>query len=223
MHYFVLQVIKILIKTLKLFDRYLQRFSKMIVKSKLFSFIRTIVIFLNCCTYAILQNKTGEYSSYKSQISDFEYVFFLFYLLEMILKMIGSGLLFSRNSYFRNGWNILDFAVILSLMFIYSNTFSSIDVSFFKSLKILVPLKAVSGMRKIQLIITAFFNAIPLILDTLIILLFCYLFYALFGLQLFSGILKNRCMNLETGFNMIIQNTIKVCGNIDCLEVRFLI
>ena len=201
----------------------MQKFSNMIVKSKFFSFLTTIVIFMNCCTYAILQNKTGEYSSYKKQISNLEYAFFILYLLEMVLKMISNGLLLSKNSYFQNGWNVLDFTVILSLIFIYSNTLSSIDVSFFKSLKILVPFKAVSGMRKIKLIITAFFNAIPLILDTLIILVFCYSFYALFGLQLFSGILKNRCMNLETGYNNLIPNNIKVCGNLDCNEVRFLI
>jgi hypothetical protein len=175
---------------------------------------------MNCCTYAILQNKTGEYSSYKNQISQLEYTFFIFYLLEMSLKMISHGLILFKNSYFRNGWNILDFIVILSLVFIHSNTFTSIDLSFFKSLKILLPLKTISGMKKIKLILTAFFNAIPLILNSLLILILCYFFYALLGLELFSGILKNRCMNIETGYNLISNNNLKICGNLQCSEVR---
>ncbi len=47
----------------------------------------------------------------------------------------------------------------------------------------------------------------------MIILMFFFLIFAIGGLQLFSGILKNRCFLEETGYPLIPDT---VCGNKDC-------
>jgi hypothetical protein len=35
------------------------------------------------------------------------------YVLELFLKIIGMGLVLGRNTYLRDGWNIIDFIVII--------------------------------------------------------------------------------------------------------------
>ena len=42
-------------------------------------------------------------------------------------------------------------------------------------------------------------TALPLLKDTLIILVFFFLIFAIGGVNLFSGMLKSRCVNFETG------------------------
>lgn len=42
-----------------------------------------------------------------------EKVFVSFYLLEMLLKVIGMGFLFNHGAYLRNGWNVIDFVIVV--------------------------------------------------------------------------------------------------------------
>jgi hypothetical protein len=41
--------------------------------------------------------------------------------------------------------------------------------------------------------------AFPHLVDTLMILMFFFLLFAIAGLQLWMGILQHRCLNVETG------------------------
>ena len=42
-------------------------------------------------------------------------------------------------------------------------------------------------------------KALPLLRDAIIVLLFFFLIFAIGGVNLFSGMLKQRCVNYETG------------------------
>lgn len=52
----------------------------------------------------------------------------------------------------------------------------------------------------------------PLLRDSILVLLFFFMIFAIAGCQLFSGALKNRCFNEETG---IIDASIDFCGGGD--------
>jgi hypothetical protein len=45
--------------------------------------------------------------------------------------------------------------------------------------------------------------------ETLLVLLFFFLIFAIAGVQLFSGSLKNRCFNIETGVRDPVNT---ICG-----------
>ena len=55
----------------------------------------------------------------------------------------------------------------------------------------------------------------PLLRDTILVLLFFFLIFAIAGVQLFSGALMNRCFDIETG--VIDVNDILCGGGSDCL------
>lgn len=42
-----------------------------------------------------------------------EYVFLVVFTIEAILKIIAYGFLFHPGAYLRNGWNILDFVIVV--------------------------------------------------------------------------------------------------------------
>lgn len=52
----------------------------------------------------------------------------------------------------------------------------------------------------------------PLLRDTILVLLFFFLIFAIAGVQLFSGVLMNRCFNIETGV-VIAADTLCGGGN----------
>ncbi len=45
----------------------------------------------------------------------------------------------------------------------------------------------------------ALFSAVPLLIDTLTVLMFYFMIGAIAGQQIFSGILKQHCVQIETG------------------------
>lgn len=55
----------------------------------------------------------------------------------------------------------------------------------------------------------------PILLDTMAILFFFFAIFAIAGVNLLSGVLKQRCMNLQTG--KIHPDDEPICGgNVNC-------
>ena len=70
----------------------------------------------------------------------------LIFVLEAAMKIVSCGFVGGKKSYLRNGWNMLDFAIVLvSLLNIFSGTSSEFS-SFrtFRVLRALRPLRVVS-------------------------------------------------------------------------------
>lgn len=117
----------------------------------------------------------------------------------MFLKIIGLGFILNKNAYLRDGWNILDFFIVITawLPHIFggnNSSFSSLRV-----LRVLRPLRTISSVKSLRIILNSLFSAMRLLLDSIIVLLFFFLIFAIGGLQLFMGLLKRRCFNSITG------------------------
>ena len=203
-------------KYLVLASMYMEYFSLKFIKSKLFEVFSLIVILMNCITYILKQNREGEYVSYLDTINQFETTFLVFYLIEMSLKFVSFGLFVDKHAYFRDGWNILDFFVIINLVLLNSNvTFGLIkDYSLLRIIRLMRPLRALTRFKQLRTIISSLLAALPLLLDFLLILLFFFLIYAAVGLNLFSGLLSYRCFDPIIG---VVINEDIACGNAVCM------
>jgi hypothetical protein len=187
-----------------------------IVKSPYFEAIISVTIMLNCLVMAmdspIDNNKSGFTAS-------MELLFFVVYLIEMALKMLALGLVFGRDTYFRDPWNILDFFIIFaSLVSIVSSNASSssdansINFSSLRSLRILRPLRTINTIKKLRALIQTILDSLPYLLDILIIILFTMGVFAITGLQLFKGIFHQRCFEAETGRQPYVFDKEQLCG-----------
>ena len=61
------------------------------------------------------------------------------------------------------------------------------------------PLKTISTIKGLKVLMKALFSAIPLLGDTIIILMFFFLIFSIAGTQLLAGNLKHRCVAIQTG------------------------
>ena len=90
-----------------------------IISQQLFDNISILVICINC--FVMIMDPgydCGEVSSASETEHKFfciaESVFTYLYIIEMVLKIFGLGFIFRKGSYLRDGWNILDFVIVMS-------------------------------------------------------------------------------------------------------------
>jgi len=137
-------------------------------------------------------------------------VFQILYTIEMGIKILSMGFLFNYGAYLRDPWNILDFVIIASGYMSMFLSGSGVNLSALRSFRVIRPLRTISSVAGLRIIVSALINAIPLLRDSLLVLLFFFLVFAIAGSQLFTGALKNRCFNEETG--VIDSDWTTFCG-----------
>lgn len=100
----------------------------------------------------------------------------------MLLKVLGLGLIFNKGAYLRDGWNIMDgIIVISSLLPLFLGSTSSINLTSLRSLRVLRPLRTISSIRALKVLLATLFSAIPYLVNTVIILFFFFLVFAIGG------------------------------------------
>ena len=129
------------------------------------------------------------------------------YLIELFIRFFGYG----PKKFWLNPWNILDSFVISGclLNILVDNplaSFCEMPLRIFRVPKLL-------NLRTTYNILEGILSSMKVLGETMWFLwLFCA-FYALSGLHLFSGILKQRCLNKFTG---LISQDFIYCGNLKC-------
>jgi hypothetical protein len=110
--------------------------------------------------------------------------FFLWaYTAECMLKILGMGFILEKGSYLRDAWNILDFTIVItSLIPVFMGGNNSVNLSSLRSLRVLRPLRTISSIKNLKVLIITLFSALPYLANTLIILIFFFLIFAIAGL-----------------------------------------
>ena len=126
----------------------------------------------------------------------------------MVLFSQGRGFCYS-------GYNILDFVINISYLFTsFSPDLNYMDFSAFRTIRLLDIIPSLKLQHILQSIISSF-----LLLSEIMILLLSFLIcYSLIGLHLFYGLLKNRCLMLQTG---LPNSDASFCGNVLCGNGEF--
>ena len=84
----------------------------------------------------------------------------------------------------RDAWNVLDFFIVGTGLLSNFNTVSSggLNLSGLRALRVLRPLRTINKIEGLKLIVTALLSALPLLRDTIIILMFFFFIYAIASL-----------------------------------------
>jgi len=107
----------------------------------------------------------------------------------MLLKIFAFGFVMHETSYLRDLWNVLDFAVVVVglVAFILENTVSGnsalAGLTALRAFRILRPLRTVKKIEGLRSIMTTIFESIGALGDTVIVLLFFFVIFAIAGLQ----------------------------------------
>lgn len=184
---------------------FFSKLSEKIAYSNIFEFFIIIVILINTAFLAI-EDPNKNYTS--GFYYDFELFFLYTYTVECLLKISARGVVLKEKSYFRDYWNILDFTIVLtSWIGMYSN---GVKLNALRSLRILRPLRGISSVKGIRVIFQSLVRSIKPLLHSLIIMLAFLLLFSIAALQLWMGLFRNQCLELNTG---VFQD---LCGSATC-------
>ena len=128
----------------------------------------------------------------------------------MILKILGLGFIFPKDSYLRDSWNILDFIIVISGYIPFIFTSSVVDLKVLRSFRVIRPLRTISGIEGLRVLVSALLSAIPLLRDTILVLTFFFIIFAIAGLQIWAGVLKRRWIHIDSG---MILDPEYICGS----------
>uniref|UniRef100_A0A3B3R2K1 Voltage-dependent L-type calcium channel subunit alpha n=1 Tax=Paramormyrops kingsleyae TaxID=1676925 RepID=A0A3B3R2K1_9TELE len=142
-----------------------------------------------------------------------EYLFLIIFTVEAFLKVIAYGLLFHPNAYLRNGWNLLDFIIVVVGLFSaileqatkeaggtpIGGKAAGFDVKALRAFRVLRPLRLVSGVPSLQVVLNSIIKAMVPLLHIALLVLFVIIIYAIIGLELFMGKMHRTCFHHRDG------------------------
>ncbi|XP_056390533.1 sodium channel protein type 2 subunit alpha isoform X1 [Hyla sarda] len=134
-----------------------------------------------------------------------EYTFTGIYTFESLIKILARGFCLEKFTFLRDPWNWLDFSVIVMA---YVTEFVDLgNVSALRTFRVLRALKTISVIPGLKTIVGALIQSVKKLSDVMILTVFCLSVFALIGLQLFMGHLRNKCLLWPPlynnfGFNM---------------------
>lgn len=85
-----------------------------IVEWKPFEYLILLTIFANCVALAVFtpfpNSDSNQTNAYLEKI---EYIFLVIFTAECVMKVIAYGFAMHPGAYLRNGWNLLDFTIVV--------------------------------------------------------------------------------------------------------------
>ena len=178
--------------------------------------LNTVVLFLKWYEELAFVQQLGE---------DLNYIFTAIFLTEAVIRIIAV----SPKTYFKDGWNIFDFVIIIgSFVGIFVSSSSSLGIkgtiTILRSFRILRLLRLIKRGKSLQLI----FNTLVITFHSLaniggLLLLFIFM-YAILGMILFGTVMRNGIMNdyinFENFFNSFLTLFVVATGDSWCFVMQ---
>uniref|UniRef100_A0A3Q0QU05 Calcium voltage-gated channel subunit alpha1 Ia n=1 Tax=Amphilophus citrinellus TaxID=61819 RepID=A0A3Q0QU05_AMPCI len=156
--------------------------------------ISIMVILLNCVTLGMYQPcENIDCTSDRCQILQaFDAFIYIFFALEMVVKMVALGI-FGRRCYLGDTWNRLDFFIVMAGMVEYSLDLQNINLSAIRTVRVLRPLKAINRVPSMRILVNLLLDTLPMLGNVLLLCFFVFFIFGIIGVQLWAGLLRNRC------------------------------
>uniref|UniRef100_A0A803SZ54 Calcium voltage-gated channel subunit alpha1 G n=1 Tax=Anolis carolinensis TaxID=28377 RepID=A0A803SZ54_ANOCA len=159
-----------------------------------FERVSMLVILLNCVTLGMFHpcEDMGCDSPRCKILQSFDDFIFAFFAVEMIVKMIALGI-FGKKCYLGDTWNRLDFFIVLAGMLEYSLDLQNVSFSAVRTVRVLRPLRAINRVPSMRILVTLLLDTLPMLGNVLLLCFFVFFIFGIVGVQLWAGLLRNRC------------------------------
>ncbi|XP_063603707.1 muscle calcium channel subunit alpha-1-like isoform X5 [Penaeus indicus] len=182
-----------------------------VVEWKPFEWFILLTIFANCVALAVYTPyPNSDSNATNAKLEQIEIIFMVIFTVECFMKIIAYGFALHQGAYIRSVWNFLDFLIVViglisgALDFLMQGEGgeASFDVKALRAFRVLRPLRLVSGVPSLQVVLNSIVKAMVPLLNIALLVMFVIIIYAIIGLELFSGALHFTCYNNETGNRM---------------------
>ncbi|KAK2820936.1 hypothetical protein Q5P01_023895 [Channa striata] len=160
-----------------------------------------LVILLNCVTLGMFHPcEDIDCDSERCEILQvFDDFIFAFFAIEMVIKMVALGI-FGKKCYLGDTWNRLDFFIVLAGMLEYSLDLQNVSLSAVRTVRVLRPLRAINRVPSMRILVTLLLDTLPMLGNVLLLCFFVFFIFGIVGVQLWAGLLRNRCF-VEDNFS----------------------
>jgi hypothetical protein len=132
----------------------------------------------------------GSKSWRNDLVEQSEIVFLVLFTMEALVKITGMGFVMEKGTYLRDGWNVLDFIVVIVGWIGFVPGVTSLTV--LRTVRILRPLKSIKAITKMKVLVNSLIKSIPAIANVALFCVFLFTIFGIIGINLMSGSLYQR-------------------------------
>uniref|UniRef100_A0A7S4G4K2 Ion transport domain-containing protein n=1 Tax=Eutreptiella gymnastica TaxID=73025 RepID=A0A7S4G4K2_9EUGL len=153
----------------------------------------TILFLIVANTVTLAMEEPNISADIKSFLMWCDWIFLISFTVEAIVSIVAWGFITKEVGYFRSGWNILDFVVVVIG---WATIQSSNGLTALRALRVLRPLRSINKVQGMKVIVEALISSLPMLWNATLLLLFFLFCFSILGLQLWNGTYHRRCYML---------------------------
>ncbi|XP_032672120.1 voltage-dependent T-type calcium channel subunit alpha-1G-like isoform X4 [Odontomachus brunneus] len=159
-----------------------------------FERVSMMVILLNCITLGMYQPCVDDQcvTNRCKILQMFDDIIFAFFSLEMTVKMVAMGI-YGKGTYLADSWNRLDFFIVLAGALEYCLNVENMNLSAIRTIRVLRPLRAINRIPSMRILVMLLLDTLPMLGNVLLLCFFVFFIFGIVGVQLWEGILRQRC------------------------------
>ncbi|XP_044762299.1 voltage-dependent calcium channel type A subunit alpha-1 isoform X13 [Coccinella septempunctata] len=194
----------------------IRRYTRFIIEWPPFEYAVLSTIIANCVVLALEEHLPRSDKTNLAQRLEAVEVYFLgIFCVEASLKILALGFVLHRGSYLRNIWNIMDFFVVITGFLSMLPQEDIMDLRTLRAIRVLRPLKLVSGIPSLQVVLKSIIKAMAPLLQIGLLVLFAIVIFAIIGLEFYSGALHRTCYSLYDIDQIVKEGEAEVPCNTD--------
>ncbi|XP_024882859.1 voltage-dependent calcium channel type A subunit alpha-1 isoform X15 [Temnothorax curvispinosus] len=181
-------------------DNCIRKHTRFIIEWPPFEYAVLLTIIANCVVLALEEHLPNKDKTILAQSLESTEIYFLgIFCVEASLKILALGFVLHRGSYLRNIWNIMDFFVVVTgiITSLSQGIHLEMDLRTLRAIRVLRPLKLVSGIPSLQVVLKSIIKAMAPLLQIGLLVLFAIVIFAIIGLEFYSGTLHKTCYSVE--------------------------
>uniref|UniRef100_A0A0K0DND5 Ion_trans domain-containing protein n=1 Tax=Angiostrongylus cantonensis TaxID=6313 RepID=A0A0K0DND5_ANGCA len=170
-----------------------------LVMSPWFDRVTMFVILINCITLGMYRpcDDGPDCSTYRCNIlALIDHAIFAYFSAEMVIKIIALGFT-GPAAYLSDTWNRLDFFIVMAGIaefLLQEYLGGNINLTAIRTVRVLRPLRAVNRIPSMRILVNLLLDTLPMLGNVLLLCFFVFFIFGIVGVQLWAGLLRNRCV-----------------------------
>ncbi|XP_060591923.1 voltage-dependent calcium channel type A subunit alpha-1-like isoform X8 [Ruditapes philippinarum] len=174
-------------------ENFIRKYAKIIIEWGPFEYMVLLTIIANCVVLGLEEHlPQNDKTPLAEKLEKTELYFLIIFCVEALLKIVALGFILHRGSYLRNVWNIMDFVVVVTGFITIAAT-STLDLRTLRAVRVLRPLKLVSGIPSLQVVLKSIIRAMAPLLQVCLLVFFAIIMFAIIGLEIYNGAFHFAC------------------------------
>ena len=170
-------------------EHWFRHFCRWLIAKPAFDRVVLLMIMISSVCLALDSPRNDPSSALHLTLHSLDYVFAVFFFLEMMAKVVALGFLYGEDAYIKSPWNCVDFfIVVISIVILIADAIAALQpLRVLRIARVLRPLRLISRSAGMRTVIASLFKVMPAVLEVFGITLAIQLVFALIGMEMFMG------------------------------------